>query len=134
MPEWTVKYTIMMIFINIILVVVVNLIVGPGWNVREALHTKNVKRIKENFPYFKKNFIAKQFMLGLRGTVPWWFLVITFVLNIGVIVFTVVAILHIITMSIITEKILDILRMPIIALISFKALIDFIACGGHGAK
>jgi hypothetical protein len=59
------------------------MIIGPGWNVKLALSTKNVKRVKESLPYFKKNFFAKQFMLGLKGTVPKWYIVLTFFNNIS---------------------------------------------------
>ena len=64
---------------------------------------KSWKKIKENYPYFGYPFYKKAFFLGLNGAMPLSVVVLTFIVNIALIITVISCVWNIISMNIVAS-------------------------------
>lgn len=66
---------------------------------------KSWKKIKENYPYFSYHFYKKSFFIGLNGAMPLSVVVLSFVVNIALIIIVLACVANMIFMNIVTSYI-----------------------------
>lgn len=69
---------------------------------------KSWKKVKENYPYFGYRFFKKAFFLGLNGAMPLSVVVLSFVVNIALIIIVVAGVWNIIIINIVASYIVRI--------------------------
>lgn len=84
---------------------------------------KSWKKIKANYPYFGYRFYKKAFFLGLNGAMPLSVVVLSFIVNIALIIILIASIWNIIIINIVASHIVRICLVIYLLAIIVRAFI-----------
>lgn len=84
---------------------------------------KSWKKIKGNYPYFGYRFYKKAFFLGLNGAMPLSVVVLSFIVNIALIIIVIVSVWNMIIINIVASYILRICMGIFLIAILIRAFI-----------
>lgn len=104
----------MLNLVNSIVVIVACLIMWAIFSglmmlaVRHNGTKKSWKKIKENYPYFSYRFYKKAFFLGLNGAMPLSIVVLSFIVNIALIIIVTASVWNMIIINIVASYIVRI--------------------------